>query len=363
MDEQKGKGIPLDDEKIKNLTDKLTKTGEATLQKTNEVFSNAPQGEATEKTSPKEQAVIKNLRTYQGDVAEIIQRKNTSVVSVALAEKKREETRKEESIKRGEPQIEDQNHSRKNALLVVLSITLILLGVSAIVGFYFLQKDSPLPEEVTETSQSIIAFNEKRSLNTQSLTREKILETIYQERAQWQGAPNNVLYFEFTNNEGLSLRSFSSQDFLSIMRSGAPASLSRSFGNQFMVGMMKRTTAETFILFDVEVFENAFDGMLRWENTLYSSLGSLFSKNIVPIFPLNTATSSSPTIITSNAAEVPGEFEDVTIKNKDARVLRNARGEIILLYSFLDQNTLLLTSNIDVFREMIDRVLGSRFTR
>ena len=61
--------------------------------------------------------------------------------------------------------------------------------------------------------------------------------------------------------------------------------------------------------------------------------------------------------------EINTSFEDITIKNKDARILKNNRNDTVLLYSFLDKNTLLITSSESVFQDLANRLISKAFLR
>jgi hypothetical protein len=101
-----------------------------------------------------------------------------------------------------------------------------------------------------------------------------------------------------------------------------------------------------FIIFRLSSFENAFAGMLAWEETLAEDIGPLFknSTKLATLYPTK-------------------EFEDITARNKDARVLRSETGEILLLYSFFDNNTLIITENDEAMRSLINKLSSSLLSR
>ena len=67
---------------------------------------------------------------------------------------------------------------------------------------------------------------------------------------------------------------------------------------------------------------------------------------------------SAPLLTTD--AYTSGSFQDVVIRNKEARVLKNSDGLIILLYAFLDPNTIVITTNEYTFIEVLTRYASQR---
>jgi hypothetical protein len=84
--------------------------------------------------------------------------------------------------------------------------------------------------------------------------------------------------------------------------------------------------------------------MLKWEKTMAQDLGGLFE------IPADTGTST----------EI---FLDEALRNKDLRILQDNGGKTILLYSFIDKQTLLITKNENVFNAILAKYLTSKTTR
>ena len=81
--------------------------------------------------------------------------------------------------------------------------------------------------------------------------------------------------------------------------------------------------------------------MLKWEKDMVSDVGKLFG-------------------ISVNASSTPQTFVDQERRNKDLRVLKDENGKVILLYSFIDNNTLLITKNENVFGAVLSKFLISQ---
>ena len=51
-----------------------------------------------------------------------------------------------------------------------------------------------------------------------------------------------------------------------------------------------------------------------------------------------------------------GNFLDQIVENHDARVALNAQSDILLLWTFLDRSTIVITTNDATLREVISRL-------
>ncbi len=76
--------------------------------------------------------------------------------------------------------------------------------------------------------------------------------------------------------------------------------------------------------------------MLEWEKSMARDLFPLFGE--------------------ANTEFYEKKFEDLTIKNKDMRVILDKNREILLLYSFLGRNTIIITTSKDTLDEIINRI-------
>jgi len=52
---------------------------------------------------------------------------------------------------------------------------------------------------------------------------------------------------------------------------------------------------------------------------------------------------------------------DNIIENKDVRILKNSTGEVVLLYTFPNTNTLIITGNIETLKVVLDRLTRVQF--
>ena len=282
---------------------------------------------------------IKALRTYRGDVEESIQNKKTSIVSIAIAQQKHREEEENEktAAKREVPQ---------NAVAIVLSAILVITGIGSLFIFLYAKYEQERAV-VTLYERTIIPADASEHLVLASQTREETIATIRERVAATEEKIGSIVYFNFFEKEtGVSV-SLKATTLLSFISPSIPPYLERSFEKDYMFGLYVSAQNEPFLILKTNSFETAFSGMLSWEDTIIDELGNLFIKD------------------TTLLAETDkkGNFKDRIIKNKDARIVKDVNGNTVLLYSFLDKETILITTQEEVFVEIFRRYLNSKLVR
>jgi len=261
---------------------------------------------------------LKTLRTFQGDVEDIVGKNKTSLTSIVIAEEQRREKILEEPAQTNVVEI-------KNKFVGVFSVLLFILGIFAIGGVYYYTttlKNGP----ITYKTDALIMYAQKINTNVASSTRSQLQGTINAQKKSLKLPVNSVLYINTTGSDGAV---FNIQDILTFLAPSMPPALLRSFGNTYMIGIYSFDTNEPFIILTTQDFGSSYAGMLKWEAAMPKDLGKIF--NI-------------PDVGTST----PYIFTDETLQNKDLRIIKDTNQKTILLYSFLDRNTLVITSNENI---------------
>ncbi len=281
---------------------------------------------------------IKALRTYRGDVEESIQNKKTSIVSIAIAQQKhREKGNEKTAAKRDVPQ---------NAIAVILSTILVITGIGSLFIFLYAKYEQERAV-VTLYERTIIPADASEQLVLASQTREETIATIRERVAATEEKIGSIVHFNFFEKETGASVSLKAGTLLSFVSPSIPPYLERSFEKDYMFGLYVSAQNEPFLILKTNSYETAFSGMLSWEDTIIDELGPLFIKD------------------TTLLAETDkkGSFKDRIIKNKDARIIKDVNGNTVLLYSFLDKETILITTQEEVFVEIFGRYLNSKLVR
>ena len=270
---------------------------------------------------------LKQIRTFQGDVAEALQREQRSLVSIQQAE----HLKKGSTSSATDTASENTKRKREIFFLFLGSLALFVLGT---VGAWYAYNEfvrRTVTPIMTAPANRFVSANTEINLTLTATSREALINTLAD---AVRGAPSwELIHINF---------SLSTVKFLEMLGTRAPGSLIRAFDPLFMFGAFGEST---FLIIKLVSFENAFAGMLAWEENLNQDIGPLFataelSKNIAP----------------------ESTFTDVTDKNKDIRML--ALGDQpVLLYSFFDNNMLIITDHIETLRILMDRLTREKLSR
>jgi hypothetical protein len=115
----------------------------------------------------------------------------------------------------------------------------------------------------------------------------------------------------------------------------------------FMVGTFSFGKNLPFIILKTSYFENAYAGMLSWENDL--------EKDFQVLFRL-TGYQTAGGILAELTPTTIKKFSDSVIVNKDVRILKDETGQIMLLYGIIDKETIIITVNDTAFKEILTRL-------
>lgn len=102
--------------------------------------------------------------------------------------------------------------------------------------------------------------------------------------------------------------------------------------------------ATPFIIFKTTSFDTSFAGMLEWEKTMSADLSPLFGNPVTETFD---STARTVTLVHS------AFFKDTVASNKNVRLLLDEKGEDRIVYTFVNQNTLVITTT----RQSLERLL------
>ena len=300
-------------------------------------------------------------------------RKRVSSTTIALAESRRKEST--DSLADAEPK-----HSGKKLIILLISLLLILGGIVA--GYYLYSKSplAPAPKiPSTQNNSSVIPSDTviniilKDDFDYQELrllTQKEILKPH-----QLGSIVEIVLLLKDTRGNTTRLTGPYIAKQIDI---GAPDILLRSLTAPWMLGIYTNPTghSSSFVVVTTNFFQNAFAGMLQWERIMADDIKDY----LFPIPPrgiasvnlsaTSSATSTSQGTTTDQVHEplkpyttVQGRFEDRIILNKDVRSFRTLNGEILFLYSFLDNTKLVIAGNEEALAEIIKRLEKRAFVR
>lgn len=313
---------------------------------------------AEQKPTPQTSDVLKPLRTYERDIAEMVRSHQVSAVNVNIAQKKKEEKlpeveRKEIQKERAQERKEILKKTQtvaQTSLLALLSVVLIVVGLLVFVLFFVF---SDKPETITQT--------EKQEIPTATLSSDSQMDIVLgvahqppvsQQFAQLISSPlpeNSITHVRFVVNVKDEKQEAPTSVFFDAVAPYMPGSLVRAFDTAMFAGIHTKDNKHPFFIISIDSFDKAFEGMLLWEKSMYKDFSGFIRNN---------------TQYSSAVNEIPRTtFEDVIISNKDTRMLRDEQGNTLMLYSFINDKTLIITDNEITFKEIITRHASGSLVR
>ncbi len=277
-----------------------------------------------------QQTPLETLRTFKNDVAEAVKKQKTSVISVAVAEQKRKIERHELPPTPVSPHTE----SRRNILMIALSICLILGGLFAGAYAIFTYKVPPKPITIIQPGNPIISSNYQKEITIDGKSKGDLLYLIANEKTAERTA-GSIESIYFTGDMGSGRKVIDFQQFLQSTQTKIPETVTRTLGPDFMLGLHSIKGGKMFLIVKPTYYEGAFPAMLDWEETMASDLSVIFNR----------------------ASSTPGSaFIDKVIKNKDSRVQYDDAGNIIIIYSFVDKQHIIIAEDEETITEAYRRL-------
>ncbi|MFZ2769519.1 MAG: hypothetical protein WAZ50_00070, partial [Minisyncoccia bacterium] len=291
-----------------------------------------------------EDTFLKQIRTFQGDVASAIETQNETLVSIQRAQ----EQKNAEAIASGiilSPEEKAEREARKKTILLLIGT--VLLFVLGSVGTWYAYKTyklkTTLPTQQIFPNRFLITESSEK-LNVLNLNKDSFIQKIQNEWILQGGS--GVKQIQLERGSGTSTELIKTSEFLSLLRSHAPGSLIRAFDPLFMFGIIGGIPKHTFILIKLDSFELAYAGMLNWEKDISDDILPLFAPyGVVQTVPSQTS------------------FGDLTLRNKDVRVLKDPTGKTVLLYTFYDNNMLIITDNEEALKNILTRLDSEKLSR
>jgi len=305
------------------------------------------------------------IRTYEGDISDAVRFKKASIAGIAVAEQKRREANEEIGISEKEKENYFQRFLNKKTLIVAGSVLLFVVAIIIIVLSLTGSKNTS-DVKILPTQREIIFSNETKNIDATRLDKKDIISKILEERrlnTSQLGSITNILIT--TETAGVT-RILSVDEFLNLLEIKLPDFLFRYLGDEFMLGIHSVRNIEPFLILETSSFENAFAGMLEWEKNMENDLGPIFiensSKNKTEDESGNEMALDNSTTTSESFVNIKKTFEDMVIRNKDIRVLKDINGNSKLMYFFPDRKTIVITTNQYTLVEIFDRLNRVRFS-
>ena len=306
-----------------------------------------------------EETMVKPLETYQHDIESVVQHDNVSVLAIATAEANRRSTTGE-----GNPETKaEKTRSLAFNIAMVMGGLIFLIGASGALAYLVTRQTSVPVSSTTMPASSLITIDAVKEVTfTPDQTRGVVmsqLDAARQATSLSLGLMGQLLVTESsTTPNGTTLQVLPAQSFFTLIAPNIPSALARTFKPDYLLGVHVYNSNQAFIIANVYSYEEAYAGMLAWEPNLKQDLSPLFNYTPTQHIPEQGVA----TIATGTDQFIQTGFVDKIVENHDARVLQNSTGDIYLLWTFLDRNTLVITTDDATLREIISRLKNAPIT-
>ncbi len=275
--------------------------------------------------------------TYAEDMAKVIENDKEGLVKKII----HGEERHEEEKKNLSPE------SKKNKLLMFSSVLLIVL--SLIILFFFLFLKTEIETVPVEKQFTPIIFNDRSAfLEVSGLKKEEIEQTILNEVNNTKAKVGGIEGIYLTENKQI----IGLRRFISLIKNNfVPGDNTLFVQDNFLLGAMltglKSTSPQDgdfFILLKVRSTTDIFDALRAWEEKIFSDLYKFFEINL---------SKETNYLLTK-------EFQDGIVENKNARILYGQDENIVMMYVFADDNSVIITNSQPAVHEIILRLASSQ---
>jgi hypothetical protein len=297
---------------------------------------------------PQSVGELKRIRTFESDANEALRSQNASLIKIAVAESTRREAT---------PVVEEVESGSigKKIAIALVSIAFIAGGGGSIYYVYTNSQKAPA-QNTSQTLSSIIPYQKAREINASGLAKEPLVEKLFQATQTSAVSIDSAEYLYITTTGEAGKQMLSSEGLFSALDLKASNEFVRSLDPQYMFGVLGMTKNHPFLILKTNFYQSGFAGMLAWEKSLGNDFKGLLTDNTSPEQDTSSRTSD-------DVLEVELKFSDMVIQNRDVRVLKDRYGLTRIVYSFVDNNTIVIAPNEKTIEGVIDAVTKRKFTR
>jgi hypothetical protein len=273
----------------------------------------------------------KVVETYAEDMARVIESDQGGLVKKLIHEQEQKEL--EKSMRSPE--------SARNRIYMLLSSILFLIALGTVV--FFASQEDIFTVPVEEQFAPLI-FNDKSFfIEVDDLSREKVIESIMTEVRTSTIKDGGLEGIYFTRNKQvIGLR-----EFFGILKSNYVMPANSILHNNFLLGVVQGETKDLFFLLKTRSFQDIFESIRSWEGKMFYDLHGFFG------VPINAGTNY---LLTK-------DFDDGIVENKNARILYDKEGRVVLMYVFAGDTSIIIANKTEPVREVIFRLSSSQIKK
>ena len=280
---------------------------------------------------------IKNVivETYAEDMAKVLENDTEGLVKKIIHGEEEHEAEK----------MNLSPESKKNKVFLFVSVLLVILSLLTLSFFFFSKEINTVPIEKQFVP---IIFNDQSAfLEVLGFKKDEIIQTVLSEVNTTSVKDGGIEGIYLTENK----RIIGLRRFISVIKSSfAPDVNPLLVEDNFLMGVVNSKTGETrmmgegfFVLLKVRSTADIFDSLRAWEGKMFFDLHGFLGINL---------SSETNYLLTK-------DFEDGIVENKNARILHDKDGKIVLMYVFADENSVIITNSQPAVHEIMLRLASA----
>ncbi len=270
----------------------------------------------------------KQIETFADDMVKALDNPGEGMIKKIIEEQEAHE----------EEKINMSPETTKNRLFMIIGMFLFII---AIIAVFFVIFNKDIGSVLVKPQFTPLIFTDSNVLvETKGLSKEKITDALLEKIALSEIKEGEVegIYFA-KNGKTMGLR-----DFLPLMKPSLDISKNEFFEDNFLTGIKNGATKDLFILIKMRSLYDVFPTLSAWESKMFLDLHPLWGIEI---------NSENAYLLTKN-------FEDGVAQNKNARILYDNSGKIVLMYVHLEDTAILITNSEVATKEVIQRLASSK---
>ncbi len=282
-----------------------------------------------------------HVETFAEDMAKVIESDRGGLVKNIIHQEEEKERQKQKL----------SPESRKNKFFVIGGSVLFLVALGVL--SYFIFRTEIHTVEIPPQFTPIIFHDESSLLDIAGLDKDKLAKFVFDSANETKVKIGGIEALYLVLNKQI----IGVKEFLGIIKSsfvlpmdGATSIVS----DRFLMGVMNNQLSSTqeishdfFILLRFRSVAEVFNNMRIWEDKMFFDLHDFFGVNI---------STTTKDFLTKS-------FENGIVENKNARILYDQDHNVVIMYVFIDNNSVIITKNPIVVREVTLRLGSSQIKK
>jgi hypothetical protein len=277
---------------------------------------------------------IKNVdvETFADDMAGVIGENENGAIKKIIEEEEKYNTEYEK--------VSPEN--KKNKIFLYVGILLVALSFGAVALVYLLRTEI-FTVEVAPQYVPVVFTDKTEFKEIAGLSKDQVIQTILNEAktADYKSGGLEGIYLT------IDKKVIGFRKFLDLLEANLDRTKIEFIGDDFLIGSYNNDSKDVFVLLKMRSVVDVFDVMRAWEPKMFSDLHGLFGVD------LNADTNY---LLEKN-------FEDGIVQNKNARILYDNDGKVVLMYVFAEDDSLIITNSESAVAEVISRLDSSQIKK